>query len=296
MDEVPLSVIIPAWRRVDNLRKTLGIIARCDPPPAEILVHVDGGEQDVLRMLAIDFPTVKILCSKINLGPGGSRNRLIQIAQHELVANFDDDSYPRHSDYFARVMHTASKFQGAAMISAASMESEWRRPEYLNLAVSSGCGSVFRKSWFARTTGFVPLPIAYSMEEVDVSLQLHALGGKIIHDPFLRVFHERVLSDTVDATTNAVVLANTALLPYLRYPDWLWIVGVFQVLRRIVFLLKHGWTCGLMDGIRMIPDHLTRHRNFRKKVSSFALLRWLMLKQRASSLGRAWPLQTSTFL
>lgn len=296
MDAVPVSVIIPAWRRVDILRKTLGVIGRCDPPPAEVLVHVDGGEQEVLCLLEAEFPAVKVLRSEQVLGPGGSRNRLIAAARHELVANFDDDSYPRHSDYFARVMDTAARFPEAAMISAASMESEWRRPEYLNLAVSSGCGCVFRKSWFAKTTGFVPLPIAYAMEEVDVSLQLHALGGKIVHDPFLRVLHDHVLSDVVDATTNAVVLANTALLPYLRYPEWLWLAGACQMLRRVVFLLCHGWTSGLLEGLRMIPDHLARYKQHRKNVTSPALLRWLLLKQRATSLGAASPLPTSTFL
>lgn len=296
MEAVPVSVIIPAWRRVDILRKTLGVIGQCDPPPAEILVHVDGGEQEVARLLAAEFPQVKVLCSEVLLGPGGSRNRLIAAARHELVANFDDDAFPRHTDYFARVMDTAAKFPDAAMISAASMESEWRRPEYVNLAVSSGCGCVFRKSWFVKTTGFVPLPIAYAMEEVDVSLQLHALGGKIVHDPFLRVLHDRVLPDTVDPQLNAVVLANTALLPYLRYPEWLWVAGLCQVLSRVVHLICRGWTSGLLEGLRMIPDHLARHKQHRKNVTSPALLRWLLLKQRATSLGTASPLPTSSFI
>ncbi len=294
-EPVPVSVVIPAWRRVAILRKTLSVIGKCDPPPAEVLVHVDGGEQEVLRMLEAEFPDVKVLSSETLLGPGGSRNRLIAAARHELVANFDDDSYPRHTDYFARVMDTSRRFPDAAMISAASMESEWRRSEYLNLSVTSGCGCVFRKSWFGRTTGFVPLPIAYAMEEVDVSLQLHALGGQTVHDPYLRVLHDRVLPGTVDAVTNAHILANTALLPYLRYPQWLWVAGFYQVLRRVLYLLYHGWTEGLLDGIRMIPDHLVRYKAYRRNVTSPALLRWLMLKQHSTSLGAAEPLSTTRF-
>lgn len=294
-ETVPVSVIIPAWKRVDILLKSLGIIARCEPAPAEILVHVDGGEQEVSRVLEAEFPAVKVLHSEILLGPGGSRNRLVAAAAHELVANFDDDSYPRHTDYFARVMDTAKRFPDAAMISAASMESEWRRSEYLNLSVSSGCGCVFRKSWFERTTGFVPMAIAYLMEEVDVSLQLHAQGGVIVHDPFLRVKHERVLPTSVDPVVNAHVLANTALLPYLRYPQWLWVAGFCQLLRRVLYLLYHGWTEGLLDGLRMIPDHLVRYKSYRRNVTSPALLRWLILKQHSTSLGEAAPLPTTRF-
>jgi len=294
-EAVPVSVVIPAWRRVDILRKALSVISRCDPAPAEVLVHVDGGEEQVPRMLEAEFPAVRVLRSETLLGPGGSRNRLIQAANNELVANFDDDSYPRHSDYFARVMDTAAKFPEAAMISAASMESEWLQPRYQNLPVASGCGCVFRKSWFQRTTGFVPLPIAYSMEEVDVSLQLHALGGAIVHDPYLRVLHDRVSDGVEDSAHNAHILANTALLPYLRYPEWLWVAGFYQVMRRVLFLLWHGCPSGLVDGLRMIPDHLMRHKSYRKNVSSPALLRWLILKQRPAWLRRAEPLPGSHF-
>jgi GT2 family glycosyltransferase len=292
---VLVSVIIPAWRRVDILRKTLGVIGRCDPPPSEIIVHVDGGEYELVHILQAEFPEVKVQVSEKLLGPGGSRNRLIAAARHELVANFDDDCYPRHSDYFARVLDTACRFPLAAVISAASMESEWVNPDYMNLAVSSGCGCVFRKSWFEKTTGFVPLPIAYSMEEVDVSLQLFDMGGKIVHDPFLRVLHDRELPQEVDPVINANVLANTALLPFLRYPQWLWVAGFCQVLRRVLYLLYHGWTEGLLDGIRMIPDHLVRYKAYRRNVTSPALLRWLMLKQHSTSLGAAEPLSTTRF-
>jgi glycosyltransferase involved in cell wall biosynthesis len=292
---VSVSVVIPSWKRVQILRKTLSVIGRCDPSPAEVLVHVDGGEQEVLLMLKAEFPTVKVLSSETLLGPGGSRNRLIAAARHELVANFDDDSYPQHKDYFARVLDTADRFPDAAVLSSAGMESEWCKPEYMNLAVFSGCGCVFRKSWFGRTTGFVPLPIAYSMEEVDISLQLHALGGEIVHDPFLRVLHDRVLPDTVDAATNAHILANTALLPFLRYPMWLWGAGICQVARRVVHLFRRGWTNGLLDGLQMIPDHLARYKAYRRNVTSPALLRWLLLKQHSTSLGPAAPLPTSRF-
>ena len=106
MDAVPVSVIIPAWRRVDILRKTLGVIGRCDPPPAEILVHVDGGEQEVLRLLEAEFPAVNVLRSEQVLGPGGSRNRLIAAARHELGAKFYDDSHARPVFYTHLTMPT----------------------------------------------------------------------------------------------------------------------------------------------------------------------------------------------
>lgn len=284
---VPISVIIPAWRRVGALRKTLGVIHACDPAPSEILVHADSGEPTILRMVQEEFPEVVVLSSTDLLGPGGARNRLIAAAKHELVANFDDDSFPRHTDYFARVMMLAKCFPDAAMFSAASQEKEWRKAAFLKTAVPSGCGCVFRKSWFAQTTGFVPLPIAYGMEEVDIGLQLHALGGVIVHDPFLRVLHDHPSASTMDAGINAQVMANTALLPFLRYPWWLWPAGIWQVARRVLHCLLHGWTPGLAQGLRMIPSFLTDHRQQRQPVSALKVLSWLLLRHRCMNLGCA---------
>ncbi len=286
-DTCQVTAIVPACRRLDKLQKTLRQIRGCQPAPAEILVHVDGGDAVIVEAVKAFDPGISILVTDALLGPGGSRNRLIVEARHELVANFDDDSFPAQADYFARVMLLAERFPDAAMFSAASHAQEWQSLQFQQIALPSGCGSVFRKSWFLRTQGFVPLPIAYNMEEVDIGLQLHAIGGMIVHDPLLRVVHDRVPTLSVDAVTNAQVLANTALFAYLRFPAWLWPVGVWSVFRRVLMLVQWGWTAGLLDGLRMIPEYLQRHKQHRREVTSPSLLSWLLLKRWPKNLGDA---------
>lgn len=287
----PVSVVVPACRRHDSLLRTLERIRDCRPAPAEILVHVDGGAARIVAAVSQFDTAVRILTSEKLLGPGGSRNQLITAASHELVANFDDDSFPSHTDYFARLLLLAERFPDAAMFSSASHDKEWQSMQFQGIAIPSGCGCVFRKSWFARIQGFVPLPVAYNMEEVDIGLQLHAVGGEIVHDPLLRVVHDRVLSLEVNAKTNALVLANTALFPFLRYPAWLWPLGVWSVLRRVILLLCWGWSAGLLNGLRLIPGFLERHKRFRQEVSSATILRWLLLKRWPKKLGDARKLK-----
>lgn len=274
----PISVVIPAWQRVEELLKTLDQIKACRPAPEEILVHVDGGVSAVVEALRQHHPDLRVLTSDILLGPGGSRNRLISEARHELVANFDDDSFPDQQDYFARVMQTAGSFPDAAIISASSRDSEMHMPGYQVISVASGCGCVFRKSWMLRTRGFVPLPVAYGMEEVDISLQLHALGGKVIHDSGLYVKHDKLPPTEVNAELNARVIANFALLPYLRYPRLFWPVGLWQVFRRCVYMVAHGWSAGTVRGLQMIPDHLRMHRRYVGRVKFAPMLSWLWLR------------------
>ncbi len=273
-----ISAIVPAWQRVEELLKTIRQIQACRPAPAEILVHVDGATPEVLEALRQHHPDIRVLTSETLLGPGGSRNRLVAAATHELVANFDDDSFPDQPGYFARILQTAALFPEAAMISASGQDFEKQMPGYHVISVVSGCGCVFRKSWFQRTRGFVPLPVAYGMEEVDISLQLHALGGRIIHDPGLHVKHDKLPPTEVRAELNARVIANFALLPYLRYPRCFWPVGLWQVLRRCLYMVSHGWSAGTLLGLRMIPDHLRLHRRYIGRVKSGPFVSWLRLR------------------
>jgi len=290
-----VTAIVPACRRLDKFIETLRQIHRCLPAPAEIIVHVDGGDARIVEAVRAFDPRIQILVSDKLLGPGGARNRLIAAAGNELVANFDDDSFPAQPDYFARVMELAEIFPNAAMFSAASQAKEWQNLTFQRIAVPSGCGCVFRKSWFQRIQGFVPLPIAYAMEEVDIGLQLHALGGMIVHDPMLRVVHDHALPQKVDADTNAHVLANTALFSFLRFPVWLWPVGACSVVNRLVLLLCWGWTAGILEGLRMMPDFLRKHKKYRHEVNSPSILSWLLLKRWPKKLGDAQIVSRGSF-
>lgn len=269
--------------------KTIREIQACCPAPAEILVHVDGASRLVLEALRQYHPEIRVLTSDQLLGPGGSRNRLVAEAKYELVANFDDDSFPDQIDYFGRILQTAALFPDAAIYSAASQDFEKQMPGYHVIAVASGCGCVFRKSWFLRTRGFVPLPVGYGMEEVDISLQLHALGGKIIHDPDLHVIHDKQPPTTVSAELNARVIANFALFPYLRYPMLIWPAGLWQVLRRVIYAIRSGWSKGVWEGVRIIPDQLSIHRDEVARVSYSAVLSWFVLRKRPKPIAPPPP-------
>lgn len=285
MPLVPLTAIIPSTGDRASLYKTLSAIKNCRPGVEEIVVHLDMPAPDVAQCLQAKHPDVKVISSPDRQGPGGSRNKLVAAASHEWIANFDDDSFPDQPDYFERIRQTASLFPDAAMISAASQLFEKEMPGYHAIAVVSGCGCVFRKSWFQRTGGFVPLEVAYGMEEVDISLQLHALGGIIVHDPGLHVKHEGLPPAHVSTDLNSKVIANFALLPYLRYPRLFWPVGLWQLARRCMYGMTRGWAGGTWQGLKMIPSYLRLHRGYVARVSVPAFLSWLLLRMRARRLG-----------
>lgn len=278
-----ISAIVTAYERVEQTLATLRVIQSCVPPPDEILVHVDANQVRCEKAIRDAFPRVAVLKSEEQVGPGGGRNRLVNAAQFELIASFDDDSYPIDSDYFERALRMFEKFPDASLICAAlyhageSIGLDERSAQWT--ADFSGGACIFRREAFLEAGGYVPLPVAYGMEEVDLAIRLHSKGGKILTTPWLRVFHNTDLQRHGDPRVTAGSIANLALLAYLRYPVSLWGIGVGQCANRLLWLLRHGRRRGILTGVTMIPAHLRANRRYRLPVSSTAVRSYLALRR-----------------
>src|SRR5688572_26227776 len=114
----PLTAIVTAHRRTNELLNTLRIISECVPAPAEIIVHVDGGEHTSAAAVRRGYPGVRVIVSEDRVGPGGGRNSLMTAATHPIVASFDDDSYPVDGDYFGRILRTFADYPEAWVVDA----------------------------------------------------------------------------------------------------------------------------------------------------------------------------------
>jgi GT2 family glycosyltransferase len=278
-----ISAIVTAYERTEQTLATLRIIQSCTPPPGEILVHVDANQRDCEQAIRKAFPSVRVLRSETQVGPGGGRNKLVDAAQFEFVASFDDDSYPIDSDYFARAAKLFEQFPDAAVICAALYHAgeaiglDERSAQWT--ADFSGGACIYRRQAFLDAGGYVPLPVAYGMEEVDLAIRIHSRGGRILTTRWLRVFHNTNLERHADPRVTAGSIANLALLAYLRYPVSLWVVGVGQCAKRLVWLLRHGRRRGILKGVTMIPAHLRTNRRYRLPVSKGAVRSYLALRR-----------------
>ena len=281
-----ISAIVTAYERIDQTLNTLRIIEACDPKPDELLVHVDANRVEVERAIRQRFPSATILTSSECIGPGGGRNKLVAAASYEFVASFDDDSYPIDSDYFSRVLQLFDRFPDASIICAALYHAgeaiglDERKAQWT--ADFSGGACVFRRQAFLDAGSYVPLPVAYGMEETDLALRLHSRGGKILSNSWLRVFHDTDLQRHAEPHVTAGSIANLALLAYLRYPVSLWSIGAWQCANRVLWLLRHGRHRGIWRGLTMIPAHLRAHRRFRLTVSNRAVRSYLALRRAPS--------------
>jgi GT2 family glycosyltransferase len=279
---IATTAILTAFQRAEQTLVTLEKIRACHPCPDEIIVHVDFGGDECRAAVARAFPEIRILSSDRPVGPGGARNRLIAEARNEVVASFDDDSYPIDLDYFARLQQLFAAYPEAAVITAEVFtRNESLHPpnnKIVQVASYMGGACAYRKSMFLHTQGYVPLPVAYGMEEVDVSLQLHALRHLVLKASCLRVFHDNDYSGHHSPKLVSGTIANAALLVYLRYPLSAWPRGVLQIGNSVSYALRHGRRHGVIGGLLRIPGHLLAHRHHRRAVSTKALRSYIALR------------------
>jgi GT2 family glycosyltransferase len=280
---VVISAIVTAYDRIEQTLATLRVIQSCTPAPDEILVHVDANQVECENAIRTAFPDVHIIHSDEQVGPGGGRNKLVEAARFEFVASFDDDSYPIDSDYFDRAVKLFQQFPDASVICAAvchlgeSIALDTRSAQWTADFLGAAC--IYRRQAFIDAGGYVPLPVAYGMEEVDLALRLHSRGGTILTTPWLRVFHNNDLRHHAAPEVTAGSIANLALLAYLRYPVSLWAIGAGQCANRLLWLLRHGRYRGIFKGVTMIPAHLRAHRRYRLPLSKRAVRSYLALRR-----------------
>ncbi len=278
-----ITAIVTAYQRIEQTVSTLEKLLACRPAPEEIIVHVDVDQTECAKAIHDAFPELRIIVTEQNVGPGGARNKLIATAKHSLIASFDDDSYPIDIDFFERALATFDKFPAASIVTGAVYQQgeEIGLDEQSAAWVSdfSGGACIFRRAEFLATGGYVPVPVAYGMEEVDLALRLHARGGRILRTPWLRVFHDSDLKHHANPELTAASIANIALLTYLRYPYSLWVIGIVQCFKRIVWLIGNNRHRGILSGLLMIPIHLRAHRRYRKRLGVRSVRSYLALRR-----------------
>jgi GT2 family glycosyltransferase len=281
LSDVPISVAVPACRRSEQLRVTLTRLLACVPQPAEILVHLDGNDAGLRGLVEEQFPQVKLLHSDALIGPGGARNRLMREARNTWVAHFDDDSFPEDLDFFARAWRLIDQFPATAVFAATILPVE-PQPDPQGMwqqAVFIGCGHVMNREWFLRTRGYLPLPVAYNLEEVDVSIQLHDLGGTCLQSGALRVFHDHMPPVREDEDTQVAMMINTVMFPLLRYPLPLLPQALGSILRRLWRLTMHGEWRVILRSMQAMPAAIRRHLALRAPVRTATGWSWLLLRR-----------------
>jgi GT2 family glycosyltransferase len=268
---VPIGMIIPTYNRGMAVLSVLERIQECDPKPAEIWIHIDLGDGVLERELSRRFPKVGILTSPTRMGPGGGRHQCLLACTTPYAVSFDDDSYPVDFDFFSRVERLFSQHSRAAIIGAGI----WHRHEPVKVRTDCfvprpsyiGCGYAIRLSAYRQVRGYLARPVAYGMEESDLSLQLLSAGWQIFEAGDLRVFHDTDLHHRESPETTSATITNVGLCAFLNFPVFAWAWGSMQVAKIVLCCILKGQIRGIGSGLLHIPIDCYRNRRFRKPMS-----------------------------
>jgi GT2 family glycosyltransferase len=264
-------VIVPTFGRGRQVLDVLSRVLLLSPAPDEIIVHIDCSDGFLEQTLARDFPAVTVLSSPQRIGPGGGRRRCLMETRCNYAISLDDDSWPVDEDLLARATEVFAAMPDVAVIAA----SIWHRGEpqiergarIQPVANFVGCGHAIRVAAYRSVRGYLARPIAYGLEETDLSLQLYAAGWKIVDSRELRVFHDtdRQHHDAPEVTSGQIT--NLGLGIFLNYPLSAWGLGLLQLGNAVRDAVNRRRYRGIVAGLARIPGDCIRYSAMRSPVS-----------------------------
>lgn len=280
-----ISVVVPTWKRPDDLARCLRGLATQEVPPLEVVVVWRQGDEDVHRVTAAwDGPCPLRMVETFRPGVVAAMNRGLQAATSDIVALTDDDSFP-HPDWCARLLRAYDAEPSPVAVGGRDLVHAGGE------VVPARDTPVGVVSWFGRTSGNhhigsgSPREVAF-LKGVNCSFrrdaldgllfderlrgggaQVHwelafflALGrrGPIVYDPGIQVDHFPAIRHDADQrdTFAAVAAADAA------HNETMAILENLPWLRRVAYLawaITLGSTAhpGVLQGAR---DRWIRHR------------------------------------
>ena len=138
-----------------------------------------------------------------------------------------------------------------------------------------------RLAAYKQVRGYLPRPVAYGMEEIDLSLQLIAANWQIYNAGSLRVFHDTDRKHHESAEITAGTISNVGLAAFLHYPILGWSWAALQIANIIRDAIRRGRFRGILSGIARIPLDCYRNRRYRNPVPIKTLMTFRRLRRAA---------------
>lgn len=242
-----VAVTITTHDRQQELARTLGQIARLNPPPDEILVCADGCQDGTVAFLREQQPGVRVIVHETARGSIPSRNELAGLTDCDVFVSLDDDSYPLDLDFVPRVRDLFERHPRLAVAAFAQRSDEF--PETLNASgFGDACfagsyansGAAIRRDAFMQLGGY-PDFFFHAYEEPDFALRCAAAGWQIRFEPKLIIRHHFTTIQRNEIRTHHRHARNECWSVLLRCPGVLIpFVAAFRALRQFGYAASRG--------------------------------------------------------
>jgi len=278
--------MITTKNRSVDLLKTLQVLKTLDPKPLEILITADGCTDDTVEMVKRELPSARLIINKVGMGSVASRDRMMRMAQGDLVFSLDDDSYPEQVDCLQMLQDLFEKNPNLAIATFPQRTDEY--PDTLTQerfkeahAVRSypSSGACLRVSTYRALQGYEPM-FFHAYEEPDYALQCIASGRGVLYTPAVTIRHHYSWVGRIEIRTHHRHARNELWSTVLRcpFPQMLLMIA-WRVVSQARFAASRGieWLIReplwWWDAIKGLPKALKR----RSPVSWPGYRKWLSL-------------------
>lgn len=199
-----VSVVIPAYNRVESVLALLGDLHRQVGVEFETIVVDDHSPNDPREMIGHRFPGVTVLRNDTNRGPAVSRNRGIRAARGRIVVGFDSDVSVPDATAIQKVVALFEEQPAVDGLAFRLLQPDaktddaprWWHPVPLAgfatkrffTSYFSGTAYAFRRDALLQA-GLFPEILFMHYEEVELAYRLLDRGGTILYCPELSVLH-----------------------------------------------------------------------------------------------------------
>lgn len=246
------AIMITTHNRCAELRRTCAALTSLSPRPDEVLICADGCTDDTVPMVVSEFPGFVLLENPKRQGSIPSRDRMLRLASADVVISLDDDSYPVHADFLARLRRVLQAHPEAAVVAFAQMRdgdctdpAAPSRADRLGryVAAYANCGAAMRRDVYLQLAGFAGF-FDHMYEEPDYALQCYAAGLAVWLEPGLAVRHHLSSVNRHAGSRQRLHARNELWSVLIRCPwPYLPAVALFRIWRQ----LRYAATQGLAD-------------------------------------------------
>lgn len=203
-----ISVIVTNWNGLPLLKKYFIDVIKMSSEAQEIIFTDDASADasvEYIKSLQKEYPQIKIIAHKKNVGFGENTNYAVKKATGDYVVLLNNDIKP-HPGY---ITHCLKHFKDPKVfgVGFAELGHEcWARifwadgtlqhepgkkisKTHISAWVSGG-SSIIRKKYFERLGGFDPVYAPFYSEDLDIGLRAWKSGYKLLWEPLSVVEHK----------------------------------------------------------------------------------------------------------
>lgn len=203
MSKPKIDIVIPSYNARHLLEKNLPKVLKYSPEINQIIIVNDGGTDDTPKFLKKNYPKIKIVRNKENLGFSKGVNRGVAASKADFIVLINNDVYPTNR----YIQSTLKYFKDKDVFAVGFNEKHssppqvfWKKgklqftqaktktkPRYS--AWASGGSAIFRRSTWDKLGRLNEVYSPGYWEDIDLGWRAWKSGYKIIFDPQAKVVH-----------------------------------------------------------------------------------------------------------